>query len=141
MHLDRFKQYIARFNQEDPGAFEEFLAPDVMVVNGTLELPGRSEMARHYTDLIWPNFVETLSVLRFVSDESTAAVQMWTRFAARRAATTLFGDVLAGEIFDYRGVIMYEIGPDQRFHRITVAYNSFINTKPDGQVVNMGLPH
>jgi len=50
-------------------------------------------MADHYQKLIWPHFVETLNVLRYVSDGSTAAVQLWTRFRARSAAETLFGPV------------------------------------------------
>ena len=33
-----FDTYIARFNEEDPGAFETYMAPDVRMLNGTLEL-------------------------------------------------------------------------------------------------------
>ncbi len=36
---------------------------------------------------------------------------------------------------------MYEITSQQRFSRITVAYNSFVNTKPEGVTYNLGLPH
>lgn len=82
-----------------------------------------------------------MNILRYVSDESTLAVRMWTRFTAKRAARTLFGDVEAGDLFDYRGIVLYEIAGTGRFSSIVVAYNSFINTKVDGKTVDIGMPH
>ena len=42
-----FDTYIARFNEEDPGAFEMYMAPDVRMLNGTLELNGIAEVKAH----------------------------------------------------------------------------------------------
>lgn len=137
----RYDEYIRRFNQEDPTAFDEFLAPDMRMLNGALEFTGVAGMRDHYENRIWPYFVETLNVLRYVSDETVLAVQMWTRFTAKTAATTLFGAVEKGELFDYRGVILYDIDQTGRFSSITVAYNSFINTRLDGRKHDMGMPH
>ena len=50
------------------------------------------------------------------------------------------GPVLKGEMFVYRGLIMYDLR-DGKFATITVAYNSFTNVKPDGTTREMGLPH
>lgn len=137
----RYDDYIHRFNQEDPTAFDEFIAPDMKMLNGALEFVGVAGMRDHYENRIWPNFVEKLNILRYVSDETTLAVQMWTRFTAKKAAATLFGDVEKGELFDYRGVILYDIDPTGRFSAITVAYNSFTNTRLDGCTHDMGMPH
>jgi len=140
MQRARFDDYIRRFNEEDPTAFDEFLAPDMKMLNGALEFTGIEGMRHHYQHLIWPNFVERLTVQGFVSDETSLAVRMWTRFTARADADTLFGSVKQGELLDYRGVIFYEIR-DGRFASITVAYNSFVNTRVTGEIINMGLPH
>lgn len=140
MQRARFDDYIRRFNAEDPTAFEEYLAADMKMLNGALECSGIKGMRHHYEKLIWPHFSERLSVQGFVSDESSLAVKMWTRFTARADADTLFGPVKQGELFDYRGVIFYEIR-EGRFLSITVAYNSFTNTKVDGAVIDMGMPH
>lgn len=136
----RFDDYIRRFNEEDPTAFDEFLAPDMKMLNGALEFQGVAGMRDHYENRIWPHFVEKLNVLRFVSDEHTLAVKMWTRFTARHDGETLFGAVREGELFDYRGLILYDI-VDGRFASITVAYNSFVNTKVTGEIIDMGMPH
>ncbi len=141
MHRSRYDEYIARFNAEDTTAFDEFIAPDMKMLNGALEFEGIEGMRDHYENRIWPHFVETLNVLRYVSDETVLAVRMWTRFTAKRAATTLFGDVEKGELFDYRGVVLYDIDQTNRSSSITVAYNSFVNTKLDGRVHDMGMPH
>ena len=140
MDRARFDQYIARFNAEDPTAFDEFLTADMEMLNGALRFTGIEGMRNHYETMIWPHLRETLTVLRFVSDAQGVAVQLWTNFTARRAADTLFGPVEPGEQFDYRGVILYDLR-DERFSRIVVAYNSFVNTKVDGRVIDMGMPH
>jgi hypothetical protein len=140
MERHRFDDYIRRFNEEDPTAFDEFIAPDMKMLNGALEFTGVKGMRHHYETLIWPHFVERLNILGFVSSQTSLAVRMWTRFTARQAGDTLFGPVEKGELFDYRGVIFYDI-VDGRFSTITVAYNSFINTKIDGQTIDMGMPH
>ena len=136
-----FDAYISRFNAEDATAFDDYIAPDMKMLNGALEFEGIAGMRDHYENKIWPHFVEKLHVLRFVSSDDTAAVQLWTRFTARRdAPATLFGPVSKGDLFDYRGVIMYEIA-ERRFSRITVAYNSFVSTKVSGETIDMGMPH
>lgn len=137
----RFDEYIRRFNEEDPTAFDDFIASDMKMLNGALEFTGVEGMRHHYEKLIWPHFIETLNVERYVSDDTTLAIKMWTRFTARHAGPTLFGDVEKGELFDYRGIILYDIDSTGRFSSITVAYNSFTNTKIDGTVVDIGMPH
>ena len=135
-----YDEYIRRFNEEDPTAFDDYLAPDMHMLNGGLEFIGIEGMREHYQNRIWPFFREQLNVLRYISDETTLAVQMWTHFIAKRKAATLFGAVEAGEVFDYRGIILYDIR-DGLFSRITVAYNSFVNMKITGEMVDIGMPH
>lgn len=140
MDRDRYDSYIARFNAEDPTAFDDFITPDMVMLNGALTFRGVAGMRHHYENLIWPHFVETLNVEGFVSSDDALAVRLWTRFTAKHHAETLFGPVREGETFDYRGVVFYTIR-DGRFDSITVAYNSFINTKTDGSTRDMGMPH
>lgn len=140
MERSRFDDYIARFNREDPTAFDEFLTPDMKMLNGALEFEGIAGMRDHYQNRIWPHFVERLNVLRFVSSDTNLAIQMWTKFIARVDGDTLFGNVLQGEEFDYRGLIMYDIR-DGKFSNIIVSYNSFTSTNLDGKVTNLGIPH
>lgn len=141
MERARFDDYIARFNARDATAFDDYLCADMEMLNGALRFTGVEGMKHHYVDLIWPHFREELNPERFVSDGTRIAVAMRTEFTALHdAAETLFGLVVKGERFTYRGLIMYDMR-DGKFATITVAYNSFTNTKPDGQVVEMGLPH
>jgi hypothetical protein len=138
---ERYDEYIRRFNVEDATAFDEFLAPDMRMQNGTLVYCGVQGMKDHYAK-IWGTLRETLNVLRFVSDAGTLAVQMWTHFEALTDADqTIFGPLRAGECLDYRGVIMYRIDASGRFADICVAYNSFSFTGLDGQVTERGIPH
>jgi hypothetical protein len=65
---------------------------------------------------------------------------MWANFRAKKEGDTLFGQVVPGEQFDFRGLIMYEVA-DGKFTSITVAYNSFTNTKVNGDVIDIGMPH
>lgn len=142
MQRARFEEYIARFNAEDDTAFDEFLAPDMHMQNGTLEFDGIDGMKHHYRDLIWPHFVERLTVPQFVSDSESVAIQMHTLFTARRdAVETIFGPVLAGETFEFDGVILYRLTPEEKFADILVAYNSFIKTARDGTRTDLGIPH
>lgn len=140
--MDRatFDEYIRRFNAEDPTTFDEFLSPDTKMLNGALEFQGIEGMRDHYENKIWPYFVERLHVLQFVSSETVLAVRIWTNFRARKEADTLFGHVFPGDQFDFRGLIMYEISHG-KFTSITVAYNSFTNTKVNGEVIDIGMPH
>ncbi|EEA04607.1 hypothetical protein BH160DRAFT_0139 [Burkholderia sp. H160] len=140
MERSRFDEYIRRFNARDSSAFDEFIAPDMKMVNGALTFTGSAGMREHYEDKIWPFFEEKLNVLRFISNADTLAISMWTQFTALDKADTLFGLVEKGERFDYRGLILYEI-EGGRFTSITVAYNSFRNTKLTGEVIEMGIPH
>ena len=140
MEKSRFDAYIRRFNAEDPTVFDEYLAPDMKMLNGSLVFTGVAGMRDHYENKMWPFFRESLTVERFVSSDSVLAVKMWTHFEARGDAVTVFGPVVKGETFDFRGLILYDI-LDGRFTTITVAYNSFTHTKADGRVVEMGIPH
>lgn len=140
MDRARFESYIARFNACDATAFDDFLCPDMQMLNGALRFTGVEGMKDHYQNRIWPFFEERLSLLRFVSDENHVAVELRTDFTAFGPAETLFGPVEAGEQFIYRGLIYYDLR-DGKFATITVAYNSFTNRKPDGTVIEMGLPH
>lgn len=142
MDEPRFREYIRRFNEEDDTAFDDYLAPDMHMKNGTLEFTGVAGMKHHYRELIWPHFVERLTVPRFVSGPGRAAIQMNTLFTARRdAADTLFGAVREGETFEFDGVIMYELDDTDRFSDILVAYNSFVHTDSSGMRRDLGIPH
>lgn len=140
MKRSAYDEYIRRFNAEDATAFDDYLSPDMRMLNGALEFHGVEGMRDHYENKIWPFFVERLNVHRFVSDENTLAVQLVTQFTAKADADTIFGSVVAGEQFEFRGIVMYEI-VDGRFGRITVSYNRFTNTKRDGTTTHMGIPH
>lgn len=141
MKRETFMDYIARFNAEDATAFEDYLTDDMQMLNGALRFAGVEGMKDHYQNKIWPFFREILNPLRFVSDDRHVAIEMHTDFIARDdVPETLFGPVVKGERFAYRGLIMYDLR-DGKFCTITVAYNSFTNIKLDGTVIEMGLPH
>ena len=136
-----FDNYISRFNAEDPGTFEDYLAPDVRMLNGTLELSGVAEVKEHYAR-IWSAMRESLNVERFVSDEQTIAIQMHTHFEVLADdPASPFGQIRAGETFDFHGLIMYRLRADGKFADIKVAYNSFMYTSLDGTATDLGIPH
>ncbi|WP_416978963.1 nuclear transport factor 2 family protein [Streptomyces sp. T028] len=140
--MDRptYEEYVRRFNAEDDTAFDDYLDPDMRMVNGTLEFQGVQGMKDHYAK-IWGKFRETLNVERFVSDGETVAVRMHTHFEALADhPDSLFGPVRKGESLDYRGIIMYELR-DGRFATIQVSYNSFSATDLDGRTTELGVPH
>lgn len=140
MERAEFDEYIDGFNAEDTTAFDRFIAEDLYMVNGLLEIHGRQGMKDHYA-LIWPDFVETLMVDDYVSDDSHVAIEMRTNFRARHdAPDALFGPVVEGDQFDFHGVILYQITGGQ-FSRIRVAYNSFAKTAVDGTRTELGIPH
>lgn len=135
-----FDDYIARFNAEDRTAFDDYIHPDLHMINGTLEFHGVQGMRDHYA-AIWAGFVEQLAVERFVSDEQTIAIHMKTHFIARDDnPESLFGPVLAGETFDFDGLIMYQV-ENGKFAEIRVAYHSFVYTNADGERTSLGIPH
>ncbi|HTY71628.1 MAG TPA: nuclear transport factor 2 family protein [Actinomycetes bacterium] len=140
MQRDRYDEYVRRFNAEDPTAFDDFLTDDMRMQNGTLVYHGVQGMKDHYAR-IWGTLKETLHVERFVSDEHTAAVQLWANFEALvDAEESLFGPLRKGDQLDYRGIIMYRLR-DGKFCDIRVAYNSFTFTGSDGVPVERGIPH
>ena len=141
MNRATFEDYIARFNARDVSAFEMYLTEDMQMLNGALRFQGIDGMKHHYVDLIWPHFNEKLNLIRFVGDDHHVAVELRTEFTALHDADTMFGSVVEGEEFVYRGLIFYDLTPDGRFSSITVSYNSFTNIKPDGTTIDMGLPH
>lgn len=141
MERSRFEQYLARFNAEDATAFDEFLRPDVRILNGTLALQGIEGMKAHYQERIWPHFRETLNLQRYVSDSDTVAIELFTNFRAKHdAEDTIFGPVREGDQFDYRGLIMYDV-TEGRFSSITVSYNSFSSTPVTGEKKELGIVH
>ena len=140
MERSRFDEYIRRFNAEDATAFDDFIAPDMHMTNGTLEFSGVEGMKAHY-DRIWGTFREELVVGRYVTDGTHIAIEMDTHFSAMKDdPDSTFGPVVAGETFHFRGLIMYDV-IDGKFAKIRVAYNSFTNTRPDGTVRELGIPH
>ncbi|MCW1966767.1 MAG: nuclear transport factor 2 family protein [Anaerolineae bacterium] len=140
MNRQTFDDYIRRFNAQDTSAFDDYLAPNMHMLNGGLTFDGVQGMKNHYAK-IWRSFSEALQVERFVSDEHTAAVQLWAHFTALKDdANSLFGAVKTGETFDFRGLIMYQI-ENGKFVDIRVAYNSFTFTDQTGKRVEMGIPH
>lgn len=140
MDKARFDDYIRRFNAKDMTAFDDYIHPDLQMVNGNLEFRTRQGMKDHYNK-IWKDFTEELTVTEFISTDTRAAIQMWAHFTAQHdAPDALFGPVRKGDCFDYRGIIMYWI-EDGMFRRIQVAYNSFTSTTADGVVKELGIVH
>lgn len=141
LSAEAFQKYIDRFNGQDPTAFDDYLASDLAVFNGGLTITGVQGMKDHYAK-IWPDFIETVNVLRYVSDADSIGVQMWTHFEAiGDRPDSLFGAVQKGETFDFRGLVMYEVNAEGKFSAIRIAYNSFTRTSCDGVVSEMGMPH
>ena len=141
MERAQFDEYIRRFNQEDPGAFEDYMAPDVRMLNGTLVIDGVAGVKRHYGK-IWGVMRESLYVERFVSDAGTVAIQMHTHFEVLADDdASPFGHIRTGETFDFHGLIMYRLRADGKFADIKVAYNSFIYTSLDCTATDLGIPH
>jgi hypothetical protein len=140
MKRDVFDDYIKRFNSRDMTAFEAYLAPNMRMQNGSLVFFGVQGMKDHYAK-VWKSFREELHVQRYMSDEENIALEMWTHFTAEKDdPESLFGPVLAGETFDYTGLIMYKV-EDGKFTDIKVSYLSFVKTCQDGKKINFGLPH
>jgi hypothetical protein len=140
MEREVFDDYINRFNARDATAFEDYIDPNAKVINGTLEINGMRGMKEHYAK-IWKSFSEELHVERFVSDEHTLAIQMWSHFAVMKDDDdSPSGKVKAGESFDYHGVIMYQIMKG-KFTDIKVAYLSFTRTDLEGKIIELGIPH
>jgi hypothetical protein len=140
MNRSDFDDYVRRFNAEDATAFRSYLAPDVTVQNGGLQLYGVQAMIDHYAK-IWGRFRETLQVQRFVCDGATLAVELRTHFEALvDDPESLFGPVRAGECFDYHGLVMYRI-EDGRFKDIKVAYLEFMHTDLQGACTPLGIVH
>jgi hypothetical protein len=140
MKREVFDDYINRFNARDATAFEDYIDPNATVINGTLKISGMQGMKDHYAR-IWRTFSEELHVERFVSDEHTLAIEMWTHFTALKDDDdSPFGSVEAGESFDYHGVIMYQIQKN-KFTDIKVAYLSFSRTDLEGKTIELGIPH
>ena len=140
MHPQRYDEYIRRFNEQDFTAFDDFLTPDMHMQNGGLKYRGVQAMKDHYAK-IWGKFKETLTVQRFVSDETSLAVHLRARFDVLvDDPAALFGSVRKGEVFEYDGVIMYEI-ENGKFKDIKVAYLSFTRTDLNGVEHSLGLAH
>src|SRR4030042_4978020 len=140
MKKEVFDDYINRFNARDATAFEDYIDQNAKVINGTLEISGMQGMKDHYAK-IWKSFSEELHVERFVSDEHTLAIQMWTHFTVMKDDDdSPFGKVKVGESFDYTGVILYKIVKN-KFTDIKVAYLSFSRTNLEEKTIELGIPH
>lgn len=141
MLKERFDDYIARFNRRDVTAFEDYLADDMHMKNGTLEFDGVQGMKDHYAH-IWAGFTEELFPTDFVSSDDNVAIRMRTLFTADRDdPESLFGPVVQGTRFEFEGVISYRLNAQGRFSDILVAYNHFRRIDVDGTVTELGIPH
>lgn len=141
MQKQQFDDYIARFNRRDDTAFEDYLADDMHMKNGTLEYDGVQGMKDHYAR-IWSTFEERLEPSDFVGSDTNVAIRMVTHFTAERDdPDSVFGPVLAGDRYEFRGVISYRLNDEGRFADILVAYNSFTAIRRDGTVTELGIPH
>ena len=140
MEKATFDDYISRFNARDLSAFDDYIDPIARVINGTLEIKGADGMKEHYLR-IWRSCSEELHVERFVSNDDTLAIQMWTHFSVKKDDDdSPFGPVKAGESFDYHGIIMYQL-VNNKFTDIKVSYLSFSRTDLEGNTVELGIPH
>ena len=113
MTRERYMEYIRRFNEQDMTAFDDFIAADMHMINGTLEYTGVDGMKDHYAK-IWGRFTEDLTIEKFIGNEEHVAVQMWAHFTALADdRESLFGPVRKGEHFDFRGLILYDLAGRQ----------------------------
>lgn len=135
-----FDNYIAMFNDKNPLAFEGYYADNMRMQNGHLVLNGVSEVKEHYRK-IWSVMKEELTVVNFVMDGDSVAVELKAHFTAEKDQNgSVFGDVVKGENFDYHGVIMYKINHMGKFYDIKVAYLDFTNTR-NGVTKSLGIVH
>lgn len=140
MKKEKYMEYIERFNAQDMTAFDDFIHPELHMINGTLEYTGVQGMKEHYAK-IWGRFSEDLIIEKFISNDEHIAVKMWAHFTALiEDEESLFGPVKKGENFDFRGLILYDL-ENGKFKRIQVAYNSFTFTNIKGEVADLGIPH
>lgn len=141
MERAAFDDYIARFNRRDVTAFDDYLAADLHLQNGTLEYDGVQGMKDHYAR-IWSTFAEELFPTDFVANAENVAIRMLTRFSAERDdPDSVFGPVSQGDRFEFRGVISYRLDGQGKFADILVAYNSFAQVAADGTRTELGIPH
>jgi hypothetical protein len=139
MLRSRYDDYVQRFNDKDPSAFDDFYAPDVRMQNGMVVMEGLGTIKENYSRL-WSAFDDTLEVERWLSDGDLLTVQMHTTFRAiTDEADTVFGPVATGDVLEYRGLILYELEQDQ-FTDIVVAYNQLMFTRTDGRREELGVP-
>ncbi len=135
-----FDNYIAMFNAKNPLAFEAYYADNMRMQNGHMVLSGIPEVKEHYRK-IWSVMKEELTVVNYVHDGDSLAVELKAHFTAEKSASNSpFGKVTKGENFDYHGVIMYKIDHMGKFYDIKVAYLDFTNTK-NGVTKSLGMAH
>ena len=140
MKKEIFDDYIRRFNEKDLTTFEDYIDPEATVINGTLEIKGMQGMKDHYSR-IWRSMKEELDVTRFVRDDDSLAIEMYTHFEVLKDDDdSPFGEIKTGEQFDFHGIIMYEI-VNNKFTNIKVAYLSFTYTDLEGNKKELGIPH
>ena len=141
MNKTQFDDYIDRSNRRDETAFDDYLAEDMHMKNGTLEFDGVQGMKDHYAK-IWSSFKEELAPTDFVGSDTNVAIRMVTYFTAERDdAESTFGPVVEGDRFEFRGIISYRLNEEGKFADILVAYNSFTSIRRDGIVTELGIPH
>jgi hypothetical protein len=135
-----FDNYIAMFNNKNPLAFEAYYADNMRMQNGHMVLNGIPEVKEHYRK-IWSVMKEELTVVNFLMDGDSLAVELKAHFTAEKDKKgSVFGDVLKGENFDYHGVIIYKINHMGKFNDIKVAYLDFTRTT-DGVTQSLGIVH
>lgn len=140
MDKSRFDDYITRFNAQDNAAFDDYFNADFRCLNGRLEIVGIDGWKRHYAE-IWRTFREELDVQQWVGTQDVMAIRMHAHFTALADDDeSLFGPVVKGHVFDFYGLIMYEL-KHGKISRIQVAYNSFTSTAPDSNTHELGIPH
>jgi hypothetical protein len=117
-----------------------YLHPEMKMLNGRLAYTGVQGMKDHYAK-IWKSMREVLNVKRYVSDDKTAAVELHTHFdVLRDDPDSPMGPIKKGEMFDFHGVVMYQI-EDGKFTDIKVCYLDFIRTGLDGKKTSLGIVH
>ena len=77
MNADRYANYLRRVNAQDPIAFDAYLPPDLLYVNGALEFRGVDAMKAHCAG-VWRRFTQTDHALRVVMDDQSLGGLIWT---------------------------------------------------------------
>jgi len=115
-----FEEYVTAFNGGRIDRFLEYYDDAVEMVLPSATLRGKAEI-RGFYDTMFDRVQETLDVHTLVADEHGLAIDVTTRFLAKRDAPDLaLGPLAEGECYEGHYFILYRLR-DGRIARIEAA--------------------